>query len=198
MTETNPKYLNDDKACVLRAINGEVSAYQVLYHRYKYRLFGFIRLRVDDKEDAQDILVRTLNKAFSNLNRIQNPKNFKQWLFKICLNEIRNYLRNQNTKIKVTSLENISESELINDPKDNPLTQSVHNTLQQLNPAELAIIDWRFFQQRSIAEIAELTGKKPEAIKYLLKKALKKFAHLYQSEYKLGPAKKEDEKNETV
>ncbi len=195
MPEITPKYLKDDAACVLRAIKGEASAYQVLYNRYKHRLYGYIRLRISNREDAQEILTRTLIKAFTNLTKIKQPKNFKTWIFKIATNEIRTYQRNQTTNLNTTSIEHIPETLLTNDPKENSITQQVRETLNLLNPNELNLIDLRFYQKKTINEIAEFTNKKPEVIKYQLKKALNKFARFYQKKYKLELTKHQKEDN---
>ncbi|MBS4015579.1 MAG: sigma-70 family RNA polymerase sigma factor [Candidatus Latescibacteria bacterium] len=195
---TNPKYLNDDAACVIRAQKAETSAYQALYNRYKHRLLGYIRLRVDCKDDARDILARTLNKAFANLQKIKQPQYFKQWIFKIALREISNYHRAQKTRIQATSVEDVPEIELAHNPKNNSLTESVRDTLKYLTNQEQDIINYRLFQKKEISEIADITGLSNQMIYYTLKKALNKFGDMYKSKYKLGPEKKEGEKNEAV
>lgn len=195
--EKNPKYLIDDAVCVQRAQKAEASAYQALYNRYKHRLFGYIRLRVDDKDDARDILARTLNKAFTNLQKIRQPQYFKQWIFKIAMREISNYHRAQKTRIQATSVEDAPEAELADNPKNNSVSASVRDILKHLSPIEIELINMRHYQKKSIDEIVEMTGKNRDAVKYILKKALNKFGDMYKSKYKLGPEKKEGEKNET-
>lgn len=198
METKNPKYLNDDTVCVMRAQKDEANAYQVLYNRYKHRILGYIRLRIDDKDDARDIMARTLNKAFANLHKIKEPQYFKQWIFKIAINEIRMYHRAQSSRIQATSVEDMPEAELANNPKGNSVSESVRDTLKHLSQEELEFINLRHYQKKSIEEIVEITGKNHDAVKYILKKALKKFGDMYKSKYRLGPEKKEGEKNETV
>lgn len=195
---TNPKYLNDDAVCVIRAQKAEASAYQVLYNRYKHRLLGYIRLRVDDKGDARDILARTFNKAFTNLSKIKQPQYFKQWIFKIAVNEIKMYHREHKTKIQATSIEDMPEIELADNPKSNSISESVRDTLKQLSAKEQDIVNYRFYQKKDIKEIAAILNISEDMVSYNLSKILEKFKEIYQNKYKLGPAKKEGEKNETV
>lgn len=198
MEAKTPKYLDDDCACVLRTLKDEASAYQALYNRYKHRILGYIRLRIDNKDDARDIMARTLNKAFANLHKIKEPQYFKQWIFKIAINEIRMYHRAQSTRIQATSVEDMPEVELANNPKENAVSESVRNTLKQLTTKEQDIINYRFYQKKDIKEIAKIMGCSDDMISYTLKKALKKFEEIYQSKYSLGPSKKEGDKNEKV
>lgn len=198
MVSKSPKYLNDDCACVQRAIKDESSAYQVLYDRYKHRIYRYIWLRIEIKEDARELTARTFNKAFAKLAKIKEPQYFRQWLFKIAINEIKMYHRSLATKIEATSIEDMPEHELADNPGVSTTTKSVAWTMSQLNEKEQEIINYRHIQKKEIKEIAKLTGYSEDMVSYVLKKALKKFADLYSSKYKLGPAKKEGDNNEKV
>jgi len=194
----SPKFLDDDCACVRRAIKDESSAYQVLYNRYKHRILAYIRIRIDNKNDAKEITDRTFTKAFAKIKKIKQPQYFRAWLFKIATNEIRMYQRTLATKIQATSVEDVPEHELTSKPDCESLTASVNETLRQLSQKEQDIIIYRQYQKKEIKEIAKIMGCSDDMASYMLKKALKKFAVLYQSKYNLGPSKKEGDTNEKV
>jgi len=196
MNNKTPKYLESDESCVLRAQKNESNAYQVLYSRYKHRIYQYIWLRIENKEDARDITARTLNKAFAKLNKIKEPLHFQKWLFKIASNEIKMYHRSLTTRIKTTSVEDMPEHELSENSGVSAITTSVVWTISQLSQQEQDIINYRLIQKKEIDEIAKLTGKKIDAIKYILKKARKNFTEIYKNKYKLGPEKKEGDRNE--
>lgn len=198
MDVKTPKYLDDDYACVGRAIKDESSAYQVLYDRYKHRIYQYIRLRIDNKDDASELTSNTFDKAFHKLKTLKQPQYFRQWLFKIAINEIKMYHRSHATKIETTSIEDMPEHELANHPADNPISDSVKWTINQLKPPEQDILNYRLLQKKEIAEIAKLTGKNIDAVNYLLKKARKNFTKIYLKKYKLGPEKKAGDENEKV
>lgn len=193
-----PKYLDDDAVCVLRAQKEESSAYQTLYSRYKHRILAYIRLRIDNKNDAREITDRTFSKAFDKIAKIKEPQFFRQWLFKIAINEIKMYHRTLATKIQATSVEDMPEQELASNPGENTLSTSVNQTLKQLTQKEQDIIIYRQYQKKDIKEIAKIMCCSEDMVSYTLKKALDKFAKLYVSKYKLGPSQKEGEKNEKV
>lgn len=198
MADPNPKYLNDDAVCVSRAIKDEASAYQTLYDRYKHRIFQYIRLRIGNKEDARDLTARTFHKAFAKISKLQQPQYFRAWLFKIAMREIIDYYRTKARKIQATSVEDLPEQELSSNPGHNSLTASVNQTLRQLSQKEQDIIIYRQYQKKDIKEIAEIMGCSEDMVRYTLKKALKRFAVLYQKKYNLGPTKKEGDENEKV
>lgn len=198
MVDKIPKYLETDAQCVKRALQNEVNAYQVLYERYKNRIYRYIWLKVDNKEDARDLTEQTLNKAFTKLNKLKEPAYFRQWLFKIADNEIKMYHRAHTSRIKTTSLNDACKHAVVNNPGVSALSQSVIWTLQQLDKEEQDMLYYRLIEKKEIAEIAKITGKKIDAVKYQLRKARKRFIEIYKKNYKLGPEKKEGDKNEKV
>ncbi|MEO0075747.1 MAG: sigma-70 family RNA polymerase sigma factor [candidate division WOR-3 bacterium] len=198
MVDKTPKYLDSDAECVKRALQKEVNAYQVLYERYKNRIYRYIWLKVDNKEDARDLTEQTFNKAFMKLAKLKEPTYFRQWLFKIANNEIKMYHRSQTSRIKTDSLDDAAQGKVMDNPGLSALSQSVIWTLQQLNKQEQEIIRYRLIEKKEIAEIAKITGKKIDAVKYLLRKARKRFIKIYKKNYNLGPEKKEGDKNEKV
>jgi signal transduction histidine kinase len=90
------------------------------------------------------------------------------------------------------------EHELANHQADNPISDSVKWTINQLSQQEIDILNYRLLQKKEILEIAELTGKNYDAVKYILKKARKNFIAVYSKKFKLGPEKKEGDTNEKV
>ncbi len=199
MVVKTPKYLETDESCVLRIRNNESSAYQTLYSRYKHRIYRFIWLKIEKKEDAKEITDKVFDKAFAKISKIKEPQFFRQWLFKIAINEVKMYHRALSVRINATSVEEMPEQELIADnPGVSALSQSVVGTFNELSHQEQDIINYRLIQKKEIDEIAKLLGINNDAVKYLLKKARKKFTDIYKSKYKLGPAKKEGDVNEKV
>lgn len=193
-----PKYLESDESCVRRACQDEASAYQTLYDRYKHRIFQYIRIRIDNSEDARDLTASTFHKAFAKIKKLRQPHHFRAWLFKIAQNECKMYFRSRATKIPTTTVGDISELSLATNKADNPIADSVRWTLNQLSPAEQDMLIYRLIEKKTIDEIAEMTGKKADAVRYLLKKARKKFTAIYLSKYKLRPDKKEGDSDEKV
>jgi RNA polymerase sigma-70 factor (ECF subfamily) len=186
------KYLDDEHSWVTRAQKGEVSAYQVLYDRYKHRIYYYIRARVRNKDDAQDLTARTFSCAFTKLKRLKKPQSFRQWLFKIAQNEVRMYYRQQSKRIKTVSLGEVSEGKLLTNPTAHSLLDTVRQTLKQLPEADQNLIIYRLYDKLSYKEIAEIIGCSENMVGYRLKKALKKFADLYKRKYKIS--KKEGDK----
>lgn len=198
INNSSPRYLNEDAECITRILRNEESAYQVLYARYKHRIYRYIWLRIENKEDARDLTARTFNKAFTNLHKIKELQFFRQWLFKIAINEIRMYHRSLATKIKAESIEDTPEQELADNPDVSPMSQSVVWTLSKLSQQEQDILNYRLIQKKKIDEIAKMLGLSKQMVYYILRKATKKFSKIYSSKYKIGRKKEVGEKNEKV
>ena len=67
-----------------------------IWTRFKDQLLNFIRLRVSNKDLAEDILQEVGLKLVDNLNRAVEIKNPKSWLFQVARNTVADYYRANN------------------------------------------------------------------------------------------------------
>lgn len=161
---------------------GDGEAYSTLYTRYYGRVYGYLRVALRNREEAEDATQDVFVKAFEALPRYEHGKRpFRHWLFTI----VRNHALDQ--------LERLARSE----PMPNDELERLESGTQRSadEEAELAVFDWltdpdlRLFVERlpalqrqvlvlryalgfSVAEAAELMGRKPNAISALQHRAL--------------------------
>lgn len=72
---------------------GSESAFDLLYHKTSYALYGKIIHIVKDTDSAKEILQNVFLKIWENRKRIDPSRSFKAYLFKIVENEIYNHFR---------------------------------------------------------------------------------------------------------
>lgn len=70
---------------------------QLIWHRFHKELKQFIVSKVGNTTDADDILQDTFVKIIQNIEKVQNAKNLKQYLFGIVRNTTIDHFRNQKT-----------------------------------------------------------------------------------------------------
>lgn len=68
-------------------LTGDRDAAHRIFLRYEARLLGYIHRIMQHPQDAEDVLQRTFQKAFSALPTFEGEKYFKSWLFRIAHNE---------------------------------------------------------------------------------------------------------------
>tara|TARA_Y100000814_G_scaffold183390_1_gene134106 strand:+ start:520 stop:1095 length:576 start_codon:yes stop_codon:yes gene_type:complete len=72
---------------------GNKVAYEMLYSRYKDRIYNFVYRYVNDVDIAQDIAHDTFLKLYTHKHTYKEIAKFSTWLFTIALNICRTELR---------------------------------------------------------------------------------------------------------
>lgn len=71
---------------VVKAQQGELSAFEALLMRYQKRVFYMILRVVGERFLADDITQEVFIKVHGALPRLKNPEHFQGWLFRIAIN----------------------------------------------------------------------------------------------------------------
>jgi len=77
----------EDVEVVLRVLEGDVAAFELIMRRYNQRLFRVIRSIVDDEAEAEDIMQEAYLRAFEHLRQFEGRSAFSTWLTKIAVYE---------------------------------------------------------------------------------------------------------------
>ena len=173
----------DDKS-LIEQIKKDPASFVVLYDAYYHSIFSYIFRRLGDYEKARDISSETFLKAYKGVPQFKwRGIPLSAWLYRIASNEINMLLRHQRYaeqwKMAMqklphdTSVE--SEKERIEkEAARNKEFTRVQQELLQLDPDHQEVIALRFFEEKSIREISEITGKKDGTVKSLLSRGLHK------------------------
>jgi len=68
-------------------------AQKILYNRYAGTLLGICRRYVRQIEDAEDVLLESFYKIFSNIHQYEGKGSFEGWMKRISVNESLMFLR---------------------------------------------------------------------------------------------------------
>ena len=100
----NPR--QDDAALVARAQAGEVEAFGVLYERYFDLVFRYLRSRLADDREAEDISATVFLRAFQALGRYRERGwRFSAFLYSVARNAVVDHFRRRREDIQVEDLE---------------------------------------------------------------------------------------------
>jgi RNA polymerase sigma-70 factor (ECF subfamily) len=164
-------------------------SFSKLYDLYYPKIFGYIFRRTLDLELSKDITSETFIKAFINIGRFE-WKNipFSSWLFRIATNEMN--MADRKKKYKASSFDDLIDKRTIEiaDPQsleteklivEKQLQQSRDFTLIQQKLSLLSlkyqeVIALRYFEEKSIKEIAEILGKNEGTVKSLISRGIEK------------------------
>ena len=141
---------------VREAVN-DPGRFQVLYDKYFTVIFNFIFRRIDDEDITADLTSQTFLKALGSLKKYRyRGVPFSAWLYRIATNEVnRHYLVN---KRKVVYSFDESEFEYLieqNTEYEEELDLSyVTRQMQTMNESDIEVLELRFFENKTFAEIA--------------------------------------------
>lgn len=130
-----------------------------IYKKYHEPIFRFVYQRLASKDDASDITSQVFLKALINLPKYQHEGfPFSSWLYKIALNEINQFYRDQSKKRTI----NVNESQLkdvaeeVGELYDENKQQQLIKALAVLDGEKLVLIEMRFFEKRAFKEMAQI------------------------------------------
>ena len=84
---------SEDHALVVAANRGNANVFETLFGRYQPRIFAIALRFTRVREDAEDIVQQTFQKAFVHLHRFEGKAFFSTWLTRIAMNEVLMLLR---------------------------------------------------------------------------------------------------------
>lgn len=82
----------EDHELVSRFHNGDIAAFDELYHRYKDRLYTYVRGIVSEAA-AEDVIQEVFSRFFSRARRLRRPGSIKPFLFACAHNSAVDQLR---------------------------------------------------------------------------------------------------------
>ncbi len=168
-----------------RAKAGNQVAYSQLLDQYWPEVYHFQLGRTQNENDAEDITIRTFSRAFDKLESYDPSYAFSTWLITISKNLHVDLLRKR--KRNVLEGSETSHSDAVKKVLDDAPTaedqliieqnlKTLLSLIKQLKPAYRKVIDLRYFQEKTNAEIAEALGEPVGNVKVKLLRARKLLA----------------------
>lgn len=102
---------NIDAQLVQKLLDGDVKAFDALYHRYSKRLYGFSFGMLKSREDAEGVVQETFSRILENRENLRPDMSFSWYLFTIARNLILNMLHHHTYEIKYQQ-QTIAEAEI--------------------------------------------------------------------------------------
>ena len=144
-------------------------------------VYPFVRRRLLPRTEAvEDLLQEILLAAWQNLASFRADASLQAWILGIARHKVEDYYRKRISNAELLEDDgSTSESAFlpIFDEQLDEATQQqrVQRTLALLPEAYAAALLWRYRDDKSVREMAELTGKTEKAIERLLARARENF-----------------------
>jgi len=167
---------DDDLVAGVRS--GDEEALVALYRRYVQPIYRFVLAQVRAVPDAEDLTADTFARMIDGLAGFRGEASFKNWLYQIARNAVRNHRRSAGYRLTVPLAADLAAG----DPPEAPAEASpaaahaVLEVLRPLPPRYRRVLELRFLEGHSIRETARRMGVTEANAKVLQYRALRKAA----------------------
>lgn len=177
-------------ATIAKAKDGNQIAFSTLLDTFWNDVYGFQLVRTKNENDAEDITIRTFSRAFDKIDSYDDQYEFKTWLITISKNLHVDLLRKRKRNILEQSESGNNEAlkRVLDDAssvEDNLIKEQNLATLlyhiKQLKPHYQKVINLRYFNEMSYAEIAKDLGEPINNVKVKLLRAKKLLSEMIQN-----------------
>jgi RNA polymerase sigma-70 factor (ECF subfamily) len=151
-----------DDQLVEAALAGDDHAFAELASRHKGRVFGVAARFARDAAELEDICQDVFIQAYFKLRQYRRDSPFKHWVLRITTHKCYDYLRKRRRSGNNVSVDAMLESGYEPTAPEpaapHPDLERLHAALAQLSPKERLVITLLELEDRSVQEVAGLTG----------------------------------------
>lgn len=162
---------------LLRASQGDLDAFGVLYEKYVERIFNYVYYRTGNVHDAEDLSARVFYRALHHIHTYTDRGvPFSAWLYRIAHNLVANWHRDRSRHQEIP----LSDAPTIHykgEPPEVAVMQTQERDallrlIRQLPSERQHLLILKFLEHMSNAEIGETMGRSEGAVKSLYHRTL--------------------------
>lgn len=157
-----------DAELIAAVLKGDTASFEPLVKRYQPRVFGTARRYARRESEIEDIVQEVFLKAFQKLASYRAEAPFEHWLMRLavrtCYDFLRRHQRNREmnftdmTEAETDWLERFNANPADTSERAAAARELVGRVLAQLSPDARLVITLLELEDRSVKEIAQLTG----------------------------------------
>ena len=157
-----------DAELIAAVLGGDTASFEPLLKKYQPRVFATARRYARRESEVEDIVQEVFLKAFHKLNGFRGDAPFEHWLMRLAVRTCYDFLRahQRNREMSFADITD-EQTDWLDHFASNPADASenaaaarelVEKVLAQLSPAARLVITLLEIEDRSVKEVAALTG----------------------------------------
>jgi RNA polymerase sigma-70 factor (ECF subfamily) len=154
---------------------GDKEQYRLLVLYFQRRIYVYCHHMLGNRTEAEDAVQEVFLKAYHNIGKYRRSPSFSAWLYKIAYHHCLNLLKQRNGLRRLLSF---LTQEGKPEPRPRP-SGLVEEILESLPADERQLLILRTVEERSFAEIAEITGASPANLRKKFERIRKKLNKRY-------------------
>lgn len=152
-----------------------------IYTQYRDKVFGFVRSRVSNSNDAEDVVQSVFLKVYGNLDKFDEAKaSMSTWIYTITRNTVYDYLKAKQNRPVFELPDNTEDGTEAPDEKliRNEILEELACALEKLPQDQRDIIILLYYKNLERKNVAEMLGMTYGQLRYLHDKALRRLDEL--------------------
>ena len=172
---------------VRRAVAGDHRAFASVYDEYIGRVYAYVRQRLGDPAEAEDVTAIVFLKAFEVLAHYDHRgAPFGAWLFRIARNTMIDRHRRAGREVRAVPIKEAGNAPAPADVEGEVLARldaaQIRRAMEALTDEQSEVLELRFFAGLTAAETAEVTERSTVAVKALQHRAIQSLGRLLRVE----------------
>ena len=149
--------------------------YEQVLNGYSQTILSVCVVRLQNMTDAEDVFQNVFSKLWFKSPEFKDTEHLKAWLLRVCLNECKNYIRQNRRTI---SLDGLSEPEIMFDESKSDLSWALMKT-----PVKYREVLYLYYAlDYRVDEVAKILSLNPNTVKTRLKRGREKLKEIYGGE----------------
>jgi RNA polymerase sigma-70 factor, ECF subfamily len=172
---------------VARTRESDQAAAKELVEKLYPTVIRIVRNHLPRRELEEDLSQEIFLKMFSKIHQYRADMPFEHWVSRISVNTCIDHLRKQRNRPEYRWSDFSEEQQAVlntlmdgaNPPADYAPGESrelLASLLLTLKPNERMVVQWLYFEEKSVTEICDLSGWKPSKVKVMAFRARQKLA----------------------
>lgn len=149
----------DDLLLIRRVAVKDCQAFEVLYHRYYWRLFGYLSKLIERREIVEEVLHDVMITVWNSASRFNNTSQPSTWIFGIAYHKALKALARMTKELAEIPL--VAPKAPDQEDGESFITRqemcsTVARALRALSPEQRVVVELTFYHGFSYQEIAEM------------------------------------------
>jgi RNA polymerase sigma-70 factor, ECF subfamily len=151
---------------LIAAARQDPAAFGKLYDRYIQPVYRYLYSRLGSVHEAEDITSQTFMAVYEALPKYRERGQFAAWLFQIARSKMNDHFRRNRFEVELEMAEaNFHGEDALGTVIQEEDLNRLRSIIKKLNPEEQDLIRLRYVADLSFIEMAELLGKREDAVK---------------------------------
>lgn len=158
--------MKNEQEFISRVLKGEREAFAMIIQKYQTPLLNYVGRMVNDRDTALDLLQEIFLKIYTSLHQYKPSYPFRTWIFKIAYNHVIDFWRKR--RIEAQSLDDdhsgysllnilpLQEESITKKYELQQWRAKIEKALAKLPAAWRELFIWRYLNELSYEEIAEI------------------------------------------